>query len=90
MPYFVKGTNIEIKGTYELMPTCYPITRDELTGEWTYSGGEREVFDEGLEPVKNDAGEPLFFDEDGNERALSEIEWRTEWLEEGDDDPVED
>ncbi|ASY61381.1 hypothetical protein [Sinorhizobium sp. CCBAU 05631] len=77
MAFFVKDTDILIKGTLEQVETCYPIHRGE-NGKigWDYSGGESRVFDEGARIKTNADGDDLFLGEDGNEYPEPVIEWR--------------
>lgn len=78
MPYFSKTTGARIRGTLETLTACYPVTRDPATGAWTYSGEERDVFDEGAEIQRNAAGELMFLDTQGNEVPESDLVWREE------------
>ena len=76
MAHYSKTTGARIRGTLETLSACYPVTRDPETGSWTYSGEEREVFDEGAEIQRNAEGEMLFLDAEGNEVPESDVVWR--------------
>ena len=78
MPYYVKGTNRQIRGTIETCEVTYPIQPDPDGIGWDYSGGESKVFDEGATVKMDENGEPLFLTFDGEEVPWPEIEWRDE------------
>lgn len=76
MAFFVKGTNILIRGTIETLTACYPIGRGENGAiGWDYTGGESQVFDEEA-TIRNEGGEDLFLGDDGIEYPECSIEWR--------------
>ena len=80
MPYYVKGTDTLIQGTYEKVTICFPITLDlEPGGTWTYSGDPYTIWEEESNQERDDiTDERLFLDEVGDEIPESMIEWRDE------------
>lgn len=74
MPWFVKGTDIEITGTADLIPGTALISDITPDGTPVYAG-ETEVWWDDQKPRTRD-GKILFADEDGNTHTFDEIEKR--------------
>ncbi|NDV53407.1 hypothetical protein [Salipiger sp. PrR003] len=87
MPHYVKGTNILIKGTAEVIEACYPIVKgDQGKIGWGYAvGGNRELYDDDAKHLTRKR-EKLFFDEDGEKHPESNIEWREDDIDDEEDE----